>query len=86
MYFLKRLAFLVPLLLVISALAFGLMKLAPGSPFDRDRVPATPDVERALKARYHYDEPVWKQWDEKGEALEKIHRVVASQGSGVSNQ
>ncbi|MEY2410037.1 MAG: oligopeptide transport system permease protein [Verrucomicrobiota bacterium] len=62
MYFLKRLVFLVPLLLLISALAFGLMKLAPGSPFDRDRVPATPDVERALKARYHYDEPVWKQY------------------------
>jgi oligopeptide transport system permease protein len=61
-YFLKRLAFFVPLLLLISALGFAVMRLAPGSPFDRDRVPATQDVERALKARYHYDEPVWKQY------------------------
>lgn len=62
MYFLKRLAFLVPLLFVISLLAFVLMRLAPGSPFDKDRVPATPDVERALRERYHYDEPVVKQY------------------------
>jgi len=61
-YFLRRLLFLLPLLLIISALSFWLMKKAPGSPFDRDRVAATPDVERALKARYHYDEPVWKQY------------------------
>ena len=62
MYFLKRLAFLVPLLFVISLLAFVLMRLAPGSPFDKDRVPATPDVERALRERYHYDEPLAKQY------------------------
>lgn len=62
MYYFKRLLFLIPLLIVISMLAFGLMKVAPGSPFDRDRVPATKDVERALAARYHLDEPVWKQY------------------------
>jgi oligopeptide transport system permease protein len=42
MYFLKRLAFSVPLLLVISALAFMLVHLAPGGPFDRERTPASP--------------------------------------------
>jgi oligopeptide transport system permease protein len=62
MYFLKRLIFAIPLLLVISALAFVLVRLAPGGPFDRERAPASPEIERHLKARYHLDEPVWKQY------------------------
>ncbi|HZT21507.1 MAG TPA: ABC transporter permease [Verrucomicrobiae bacterium] len=62
MYFLRRLAFAVPLLLVISALTFALMHLAPGGPFDRERAPASPEIERNLRAKYHLDEPVWKQY------------------------
>lgn len=62
MYFIRRILFAVPLLLIISALAFGLMHLAPGSPFDRERQPASPEIERNLKARYHLDEPLWKQY------------------------
>lgn len=62
MYFFKRILFAVPLLLVISALAFALVHLAPGGPFDRDRAPASPEIERNLKAKYHLDEPVWKQY------------------------
>jgi len=52
----------VPLLVVISALAFALVHLAPGGPFDRERTPASPEIERNLKAKYHLDEPVWKQY------------------------
>src|SRR5208282_1984821 len=62
MYFLRRLIFAVPLLLVISALAFALVHLAPGGPFDRERVPASPEIERNLKAKYHLDEPIEKQY------------------------
>jgi len=62
MYFFKRLAFAIPLLLVISALAFGLMRLAPGGPFDRERAPASPEIERNINAKYHFDEPLWKQY------------------------
>ena len=62
MYFLKRLALSVPLLLVISFLAFVLVHVAPGGPFDRERKPASPEIERALKAKYHLDEPVLKQY------------------------
>jgi oligopeptide transport system permease protein len=61
-YFLKRLLLMVPLLLVISFLAFGLVRLAPGGPFDKERVPASPEIERALKAKYHLDEPFWSQY------------------------
>src|ERR1700690_807430 len=62
MYFVKRLIFAIPLLLVISALAFALVHLAPGGPFDRERAPASPEIERNLQAKYHLDEPVWKQY------------------------
>src|SRR5271163_3236886 len=62
MYFLKRIGFAIPLLIFISALAFLLVHLAPGGPFDRERAPASPEIEHNLKAEYHLDEPVWKQY------------------------
>ena len=37
MYFLRRIIFMVPLLLLISLLAFMLMHLAPGGPFEKER-------------------------------------------------
>ncbi len=62
MQLLKRILFLVPLLLVISLLSFALLRLAPGGPFDRDRASASEEIERALRARYHLDEPVAHQY------------------------
>jgi oligopeptide transport system permease protein len=62
MYFLRRLIYAIPLLLLISALAFFLVKIAPGGPFDRERAPASPEIERNLQAAYHFDEPIWKQY------------------------
>ncbi len=61
-YFLKRILFMIPLLLVISFFAFLLVHVAPGGPFDKDRKPASPDIERHLKAKYHLDEPLYKQY------------------------
>ncbi len=62
MYFVKRLALLLPLLLVISFLAFMLVRVAPGGPFDRERRPASPEIERQIRAKYHLDEPKWRQF------------------------
>lgn len=62
MYFIRRLIVAIPLLVVISFLAFSLMKLAPGSPFDRERKPASPEIERNLMHKYHLDEPFLKQY------------------------
>jgi oligopeptide transport system permease protein len=53
---------MVPLMIVISFLAFVLVRLAPGGPFDKERIPASPEVEKQLKAKFHLDEPVWKQY------------------------
>jgi oligopeptide transport system permease protein len=62
MYFVRRILFAIPLLLVISALAFILVHLAPGGPFDSERKPASPEIERNIRAKYHLDEPIWKQY------------------------
>ena len=62
MYFLKRLVFTIPLMLVISFLTFGLMHLAPGGPFDKERAPASREIKRALESKFHLNEPVWKQY------------------------
>jgi oligopeptide transport system permease protein len=61
-YALRRLLFAIPLLLVIGSLAFALVRVAPGGPFDRERAPASPEIERALRDRYHLDDPLWKQY------------------------
>jgi len=62
MYFLRRILFMVPLLLVISFLAFALMKAAPGGPLAKERAPASEAVRKAIEAKYHLDEPFWKQY------------------------
>ncbi len=62
MYYLKRILFFVPLLLIISFLAFLLVRLAPGGPFDRERAPASPEIRRNLEAKFHLNEPVWRQY------------------------
>lgn len=53
---------MIPLMLVISFLTFALVRVAPGGPFDKERTPASPEIERSLKAKYHLDEPIWKQY------------------------
>src|ERR1700694_4308591 len=62
MYFVRRLILLLPLLLIISFLSFVLVRVAPGGPFDRERKPASPEIERQLQAKYHLDEPFPKQY------------------------
>ena len=62
MYLVRRVIFLVPLLLIISMLAFTLVRIAPGGPFDKERAPASPEIERNLKAKYHLDKPLPQQY------------------------
>jgi oligopeptide transport system permease protein len=62
MYFIKRILFLAPLLLLISFLAFVLVHAMPGGPFDRERRPASPEIEHRLLAKYHLDEPILQQY------------------------
>jgi oligopeptide transport system permease protein len=57
----RRLLFALPTLLVIVTLAFTLLRLTPGGPFDGDK-PMMPEIRRSIEARYHLDEPVWQQY------------------------
>jgi len=62
MYFVRRLIGMIPLLLVISLLSFILVHVAPGGPFDKERAPASPEIKRNIEAKYHLNEPLWKQY------------------------
>ncbi len=62
MHFLRRLLAIPPLLLALSLVGFLLVHAAPGGPFDRERKPASPEIERALRTKYHLDEPLLKQY------------------------
>ncbi|MEZ5564190.1 MAG: oligopeptide ABC transporter permease OppB [Gammaproteobacteria bacterium] len=59
--FLRRLLEAVPTLLILIAVTFFMMRVAPGGPFDTEkRLP--PEVETNLRAAYHLDEPLYQQF------------------------
>jgi oligopeptide transport system permease protein len=57
----RRLLTAIPTLLVVATLAFMLLHLTPGGPFDSDHV-LDPRIQHAIEARYHLDEPLWTQY------------------------
>lgn len=58
---LTRMAAAVPTLFLLIALAFFMMRAAPGGPFDSERV-LPPEVQAELEKAYHLDEPLWQQF------------------------
>lgn len=60
-YTLKRLLTAIPTLLVIVTIAFFLIRVAPGGPFDTDRA-LPPQIEANLNEKYHLDEPLVQQY------------------------
>jgi oligopeptide transport system permease protein len=60
-FLLRRLAATVPTLLVLVTVAFFLIRLAPGGPFDDEReLPA--EIRAELDARYRLDQPLHRQY------------------------
>ena len=56
-----RLLGLIPTLLMLITVAFFLMRVAPGGPFDSEMLlPA--DIQANLNAKYHMDEPLLSQY------------------------
>ncbi len=51
----------IPTLLILIALAFCLIRLAPGGPFDTEKQ-LPPEIEANLRAAYHLDEPLYQQF------------------------
>jgi oligopeptide transport system permease protein len=60
-YLLSRLLTTIPTLFLIITISFFLMHVAPGGPFDQEKA-IPPEIMANLKAVYHLDEPVWKQY------------------------
>ena len=58
---LRRLATALPTLLLVVTLAFFMMRLAPGGPFDQER-PLPPEILRNIERAYHLDEPLVQQY------------------------
>jgi oligopeptide transport system permease protein len=60
-YVTRRLLTSIPTLLVIVTIAFFMMRVAPGGPFDRER--ALPvEIERNVLKAYHLDQPLLLQY------------------------
>jgi oligopeptide transport system permease protein len=60
-YVIRRLLTAIPTLLVIVTVAFFMMRIAPGGPFDRER--ALPvEIEKNVLKAYHLDQPLLLQY------------------------
>ena len=60
-YVIRRIAAAIPTLAVIVTIAFFMMRVAPGGPFDLDRA-LTPEIEARIKAAYRLDQPLHRQY------------------------
>ena len=60
-YAMRRLVGVVPTMLVLITIAFFLIRLAPGGPFDAEKT-LPPEIQANLEARYHLDEPLIAQY------------------------
>lgn len=60
-YLARRILVAIPTLLVIITVAFFMMRIAPGGPFDLER-PLPEEIRQNVLAAYGLDQPVWKQY------------------------
>jgi ABC-type dipeptide/oligopeptide/nickel transport system permease component len=60
-YIVRRLLYMIVVILVVSVITFGLMHAIPGGPFSRERALPAATIE-ILNKRYHLDDPLWKQY------------------------
>ena len=59
--FFRRVLIAVPVILIVTTITFFLIRLAPGGPFDADKV-VPPEVLKNLNATYNLDAPVLVQY------------------------
>ena len=60
-FVMRRLASTVPTLFLVITIAFFLIRLAPGGPFDLEQ-PLEAKVMENLRRIYQLDQPLWKQY------------------------
>jgi oligopeptide transport system permease protein len=57
-FFVRRVLWIIPVLLTVALVTFFLMHRAPGGPWDQDK-PIPRQAEAALNARFGLDKPLW---------------------------
>jgi oligopeptide transport system permease protein len=60
-YVIRRLLTAIPTLFVIVTLAFFLIRVAPGGPFNQERG-LSPEIKANLEAQFGLDKPLWQQY------------------------
>jgi oligopeptide transport system permease protein len=60
-FLVRRILWLIPVLLFVSMITFTLMHITPGGPWDKDKAVA-PQVVANLNAKYNLDKPAWQQY------------------------
>jgi oligopeptide transport system permease protein len=60
-FIIRRILISIPVLFIIAAISFFMIKKAPGGPFSKEKA-APPDVIKKLEAQYGLDQPVYKQF------------------------
>lgn len=60
-YLIRRVLWLVPVLLFVSIITFTLMHITPGGPWDKNKA-VSPQIIANLNAKYSLDKPAWQQY------------------------
>src|SRR3954469_24838421 len=60
-YIIRRVLWMIPVLLFVSIITFTLMHITPGGPWDKNKAVA-PQVIANLNAKYNLDKPAWQQY------------------------
>jgi oligopeptide transport system permease protein len=60
-YVVRRILWLIPVLVFVSLITFTLMHITPGGPWDREKAVA-PQIVANLNAKYNLDKPAWQQY------------------------
>ncbi len=60
-YTFRRLLVAIPTMFVIVTVAFFMIRMAPGGPFDLERA-LPPEIEKNVLRAYNLDQPLWKQY------------------------
>jgi len=60
-YLVKRVIATIPTLFILITIAFFLIRIAPGGPFDSDKE-LPPEILKSIQVKYHMDEPLVQQY------------------------
>jgi len=60
-YVVRRFLWMLVVLFFVSLITFAMEHAVPGGPFDREKK-LPEEIIKNLEAKYHLDEPYWKQY------------------------